>query len=236
LAEAIELPMTIDPTPELVAIAPGLWAVELHRPSGVRLRLRMTVARSDGGLWLHSPIAIDEALAGALAELGEVRHIVAPNRFHHWYAGAAKRRYPGASLWAAPGLRAKRPNLAFDRDLHEDGFSSEGIEATFIEGARPWSEHVFFHGESATLICTDLLFNIPEERHTPTRWLYRAIGSFGRFRTNRIWPLLADDRAALSRSLERLLRWDVRRVVMAHGDPIEIGPDGLRTALSGLMR
>ena len=81
LAEAVELPMTIDSTPELVAIAPEVWAVELHRQSGFHLRVRMTVARRDGGLWLHSPIAIDEALAGTLAELGEVRHIVAPNRF-----------------------------------------------------------------------------------------------------------------------------------------------------------
>ena len=93
----------------------------------------------DGGLWLHSPIAIDEALAGTLAELGEVRHIVAPNRFHHMFAGAAKRRYPAAALWAAPGLRKKRSNVAFDRDLDEEAFVAEGIEATLIEGARPWS-------------------------------------------------------------------------------------------------
>ena len=237
MAEAVELPMTIDSAPELVAIAPEVWAVELHRQSGFHLRVRMTVVRRDGGLWLHSPIAIDEALAGTLAELGEVRHIVAPNRFHHLFAGAAKRRYPAAALWAAPGLRKKRPNLAFDRDLGEDAFMGEGIEATFIEGARPWSEHVFFHAESGTLVCTDLLFNIHEERHAPTRWLYRAIGSFGHFGTNRVWPLLADDRAALSRSLERVLCWSVRRVVMAHGDPIELDhPDRLRVALAGLMR
>jgi hypothetical protein len=229
--------MTIDSTPELVAIAPELWAAELQLQSSIRLRVRMTVARRDGGLWLHSPIAIDEALAGVLAELGEVRHIVAPNRFHHWFAGAAKRRYPAALLWAAPGLREKRSNLAFDRDLGEDAFVGEGIEATFIEGARPWSEHVFFHAETGTMVCTDLLFNIREERHAPTRWLYRAIGSFGHLRTNRVWSLLADDRAALSRSLERLLRWDVRRVIMAHGDPIELDhPDRLRVALTGLMR
>jgi hypothetical protein len=86
-------------------------------------------------------------------------------------------------------------------------------------------------------VCTDLLFNIHEERHVPTRWLYRAIGSFGHFGTNRVWPLLADDRPALARSLERVLRWDVRRVVMAHGEPIELAhPDDLRTALSALLR
>jgi hypothetical protein len=33
---------------------------------------------------------------------------------------------------------------------------------------------------------------------------------------------MASDRAALSASFDRVLHWDVRRVLMAHGDPIEI--------------
>ncbi len=47
----------------------------------------MAVLRlSDGSLWVHSPVNLDDDLAAALAELGEVKHIVTPNYEHTKYA------------------------------------------------------------------------------------------------------------------------------------------------------
>ena len=47
----------------------------------------MAVLRlSDGSLWVHSPVSLDDDLAAALAELGEVKHIVTPNYEHTKYA------------------------------------------------------------------------------------------------------------------------------------------------------
>lgn len=44
---------------------------------------RMTVAKlSDGSLWVHSPVELDEPLRAALGELGPVAHIVSPNYEH----------------------------------------------------------------------------------------------------------------------------------------------------------
>lgn len=44
---------------------------------------RMTVAKlSDGSLWVHSPVELDEPLREALGELGPVAHIVSPNYEH----------------------------------------------------------------------------------------------------------------------------------------------------------
>lgn len=34
------------------------------------------------GLWVHSPVLLDDALGAALSELGKVQHIVSPN-FEH---------------------------------------------------------------------------------------------------------------------------------------------------------
>lgn len=63
------------------------------------LRLR------DGSLLVHSPVALDEALAGALARLGPIRHIVSPNYEHVKHAAQA--RAPRAQRVA--GRRAPSP-------------------------------------------------------------------------------------------------------------------------------
>lgn len=221
------------PPPTLRALAPDLWEAELHLQEGMHLRMRMTVVRrANGALWLHSPIRIDEALAGELAALGEVRDILASNRFHRRFAASAKERYPAAKLWAAPGLAQKKPQIPFDATLGEDTDWGGELQGLFLAGAPAWSEHVFFHPASRTLICTDLVFNIRDESHILTRFMYRAFGMWRRFGPNRLWRWLPKDRAALAASLERMLAWDIRRVVMAHGDPVELeGPAQLRAAL-----
>src|SRR5688572_5344581 len=105
----------------LVTLGDGAWAVQHHRATSyLHVRLRMgVVALPTGGLLLYSPVPIDDALADDLARLGPVEHIVAPNKWHHLHAAAAKLRYPAATLWAAPGLRDKRKDVAFDADLSE---------------------------------------------------------------------------------------------------------------------
>ena len=47
----------------------------------------MAVLRlSDGSIWVHSPVSLNNDLAAALAELGEVKHIVSPNYEHTKFA------------------------------------------------------------------------------------------------------------------------------------------------------
>lgn len=46
---------------------------------------------SDGSMWVHSPVQLDDDLAAALEELGEVKHIVSPNYEHTKYAKQVRR-------------------------------------------------------------------------------------------------------------------------------------------------
>jgi len=63
------------------------------------INIRMVVVKLDtGGLWLHSPIQIDDQLFKEINSLGKVEHIVAPNCFHHLFASSAKARFPEAVL------------------------------------------------------------------------------------------------------------------------------------------
>jgi hypothetical protein len=83
-----------------------------------RYPTRMAAARlASGELFVGSPIALDAGLADELAALGPVRHLVAPNALHHLFLGDWSRRFPGARLYAAPGLARKRPDLRFHAEL-----------------------------------------------------------------------------------------------------------------------
>jgi hypothetical protein len=185
----------------------------------------MTVVElAAGGLWLHSPVAIDETLGEQIESLGAVRHIVAPNCFHHEHAAAAKKRFPEAELWGAPGLTAKRPDVAFDAvlDGSDDDWSGT-LESVFIDGFPKMNETVFFHVPSDTLICADFLFNINEENHALTRLFWRGFGVWKRVAQNRAWRLMRKDKLAAAKSARRVLEWDIHRITLAHGDVIESG-------------
>jgi hypothetical protein len=215
-------------------LAPDLWEVEQHIRFGLHVRRRMVVVRlADGGLWLHSPVPIDDALARELAALGPVAHIVAPNCFHHISAGATKQRYPAATLWAAPGLVDKRRDVAFDRTLAEDAEFGPTLAAVHLRGAPAIGEFVFRHAPSRTLICTDLVLNIQDEPSFVTRLLFRALGVWRRPGATSYYRRQTRDPAAMAASLDRVLAWDIGQVVMAHGDVLPIEGAGRLRAVLG---
>jgi hypothetical protein len=198
-----------------------LWIVD--RPLalfGIRVGARMTVIRlADGGLWLHSPVTPDAELVDALAALGPVRHLVAPNKVHHLYFAAAAAAFPDARRWGAPGLARKRRDLAFDEVLGDAAPAAwaDELDQLRLEGAPYAEEIVFHHRATRTLIATDLVFNIRESDSLVTRLFLRAGGVHGRFGPTRMFRSLIRDRAAARRSIDRMLAWDFDRVVMSHG-------------------
>lgn len=218
--------------------ANGLWEAtgELRLAPGFYLPARMTVARlPDGALWVHSPIALDDALAAELDALGPVRHLVAPNCLHHFFLARAHRRYPQAAVHIAPGLAAKRPRLAMGNPLSATPPPEWGdaFAVCPLEGARRLGETVFLHRPSRTLICTDLVFNLRTWRGPLTGLLLRLFGTRGRLAASRLVRLVVDDRERFRASLREVARWDFQRVAMAHGEVLE-GPTARADFLTAL--
>jgi len=63
----------------------GIWTVSRRQKFwGVETGTRMTiVVLSDGGLFVHCPVALTDDLRAAVDELGPVRAVVASSLFHH---------------------------------------------------------------------------------------------------------------------------------------------------------
>ena len=193
----------------------------------------MTVLRlGDGQLVLHSPIPISAALHDELAALGPVGFVVVPNA-HGKFARAAAKRFATAKVLAAPTLPRDQRSLAVHGSLADQpppAWAGQ-IETHLLHGFR-LNEVVLFQRATRTLVITDLCFNIQRSESAVARAFFRANGMWRRFGPSRIIRALAvSDRAALERSLERVLEWDFTRIIPGHGDLIERdAPAALRAA------
>lgn len=211
----------------LKSIAPDLWTADhaMRMPGGWFMPLRMAVVRlPDGGLWLHSVVPMDDALAAAIDALGPVRHLVAPNRFHHLHLVAAHQRWPSARTWGAPGLGDKRPEVTFDETLGDGVPAAWGgvLTAVHIHGAPKVAETVFVHGPSGSLLVTDLMFCFERSPSWKVSLVLHLMGVLGGLRQSRAWRFaFCKDRAAAAASVARLRALPITRVVPCHGSVLE---------------
>jgi hypothetical protein len=198
-----------------------LWVADSPlRFFGLEIGARMTVMRLAGPrLLLHSPVAAGAELVREVQALGPVAFIVAPNRFHHLFVGEWQRACPEASVYAAPGLERKRPDLRIAgllTDEPEPGWAGT-IDQVLVSGFPLANEVVFFHRPSATLVASDLAFNVGSSSPPLTRFVFRLGGGYGRLSPTLLERLFVRDRSAFRRSLTRILEWPFERVVVAHG-------------------
>jgi hypothetical protein len=162
----------------LKPIAAGVWIVDGPEIQFSYLGLkfpfptRMTLIRlPDGGLWVHSPTALTDAVAGQVRRAGPVRFLIAPNTLHYWWIPDRKARFPDALVYAALGLEtsAKRP-LPVDQVLGDVPPSAwAGLIDQVVVRSDMLTEAAFFHYPSRTLLLADLIENF--ERTDPLQIL-----------------------------------------------------------------
>ena len=211
----------------IVPLAPDLWIADQPlRFAGLELGARMTTVRlPGGGLWLHSPIRPTPALIEDVRRLGPVATLVAPNRFHHLFAGQWHDHHPEADLFVAPGLEAKRPDLRITGVLDDVPASPwrGALEQVCVRGMPLVNEVVFFHPASRTLIATDLAFHIGSGHRPLTRLFAHVAGTYGQLAPTFLERLITRDRDAARASLRRILDWPFERVIVSHGTVLESG-------------
>jgi hypothetical protein len=189
---------------------------------------RMAVVRlSDASVWVWSPIALSEELVSSITAIGEVRHIVSPNKIHHLFLTEWAERWPDARLHAPPGLADRRRDLNFDEELGDepDPAWAADIDQVIFRGSFAMEEVVFFHRASRTAIVCDLI-----QRHdeaTMTGWkgmlmrLDSLVGKDGS--TPREWRASFLRRKKAREAREKVLSWSPERLLIAHGECAQSG-------------
>lgn len=225
-------------TPRLFPAADNLWSVTAPQSFfGLQLGTRMTVVRlANGGVLIHSPVALQPALRAEVDAIGPVRHIMAPNLGHHLYAGEWADAYPDALVHAAKGLEKRRKDLRIDHalrgSLHEEW--RDDLEAVYLAGTM-LGETVFLHRPSRSLIVADAIENIDTSPHWPTRAYLKLGGIHGRPGVSRGLRPMYRDRPASRRAVDEILTLDFDRIVLAHHEIIETdGVDIFRDAYKWL--
>ncbi|WP_428928000.1 DUF4336 domain-containing protein [Marinibacterium sp. SX1] len=224
-----------EPLNTLKPVVYGLWLVDgpAIRFYGLPFSTRAVVIRlPSGDLWVHSPTRLTPGLRAELAELGPVRHLVAPNWIHYAYLTEWQAAFPGVTSWAAPGVveRARSKGLALhvDHRLGQDAppdWAGE-IDQMIVEGSRTHREAVFFHRPTRTLILTDLIENFEGDKMP--LWMRPLLKMAGILAPGGAMPrdmraTFRNGRDQLRGAVERMIDWGPDRVTLAHGQWFETG-------------
>jgi hypothetical protein len=211
---------------QFVQLDDGLWTVAAPlKALGLAIGTRMTIVRlANGELWLHSPIRPTAEIREAIDALGPVRYIVAPNLFHHMFAGEAAAAWPEARLFGPKGLAKKRKDLVFAGFLEPDkpGPWAPELEEIPLAGTL-LKETMFLHPATRTLITSDLAANCMHATDWFTRLYIKASRVGERFGLSLTLRACYRNKPRARASIQTLLEKDFDRVIVAHGDVLERG-------------
>jgi len=212
----------------LEAFADDIWLVngECVDFYGFPYPTRMVIVRlGSGDLWIWSPIEYTTDIAAQVASLGEVAHLVSPNKIHHLFLTQWAGAFPHAKLWGPKSTIKKRTDLSFQSPLDNnppEQWAGE-IDQVWFNGSFYMDEVVFFHHKSKTAILADLSENFSEPFLVANwkswqRTLARLWGIVeGRGYAPLEWRLSFFKKKSSKSAKARVLGWNPVRVVMAHG-------------------
>jgi hypothetical protein len=199
----------------------------------------MAVLRlADGSLLLYSPVKLTPERREAVAALGPVAHLYAPNLMHHRWIGEWAAAFPAARLHAPAALGKKRRDLRIDR-AHgaspEPAFAG-AVDEILIEGFR-LQETVLLYRPARALVVADLVHNIGRPAHGWTATYSRMMGFYDRIALSRVirWTGF-NDRGAARRSVDAVLERGFDRLVVGHGAPLATGGRDALAAAYGWLR
>lgn len=204
----------------------NLWSVggpDVVAALGFSYPTRMIVARlPDGGLWVHSPIRLTDDLRAALAGVGPVAHILAPNALHDTWLADWATAFPGAAVWTAPGVAG--PERA--QVVETAPAVWQGVFDMVLFPTRLARELVPFHRPSGTILFTDLVQHLSPRRYRGWRSVVARLDGMTAPapRVPRKFRLATAPRDDARAALRVMLGWPVTRMTMAHG-PVTPQPD-----------
>jgi hypothetical protein len=212
------------PHGDLEELAPGLWSVSGALP--FPLKRNMTVYRlRDGGLLLHSGVALDDAGLAKLEALGAPAVLIVPSTGHRLDARFFKARYPGLRVLCPAAARAKVEQVVPVDATCEEALPGLGVRLHEMDGYKggELAYQVDIPGGKALMLC-DALANADHPPGLGGKVMAALAGGIKgrRLGVPRIVRLmLIGDRAAGRATITRLATIDgLRLITVAHGRPV----------------
>lgn len=202
----------------------NLWILEGSLPHHMPLPRTMTVFRMhDGGLWIHSAIALKPDAYRKLESYGPPKILVVPSTMHRLDAPAYKDRYPSMKVVCPEAATEKVRQVVPVENSCENEFQGSEIVVHKMPGAKPieLAYDLPLSAGGKALVFNDLLVNVTDLKGVLGGFL-KLIGRVGAFRSppsNKL--LLLNDRQKFQAWLdEQARRTDVKIVTVAHGEPV----------------
>jgi len=174
-------------------------------------------------MFLHSPLGLTGAHRRELENLGRIRWVLLPSRFHTNYYEDYFQAFPEASFVGAPSVLQEfkvRPRNFVPLETASEALSGQ-IDLIPIDGMPRVEEVVAFHRHSGSLLVADLVFNAAPAGDLYSKIMLRLAGMHGGVKASRLFRALISDRIAFSKSLRRVLELPINRVLVAHGSFVE---------------
>lgn len=203
----------------------------------------VVIKLKNGELWVWSPIRLSEKIVKMLNSLGEVKHLVSPNKLHHLYLHEWKQTFSEAKLWGPQSTIDKKQDLIFEHPLDDKSplaWEYE-IDQYWLNGSFLFDEIVFFHRASQTAIFADLTENFTDQflkknwkgwkRLLAKIWKITEPYGYAPLELRFTWRKRKQDR----KKIQALLKQNPECVIMAHGKwQKECGYDYIRKAFKWL--
>jgi hypothetical protein len=199
---------------------------------------RITVVRlSDNRLVIFNAIALDEGEMRRLEDFGAPAFLIVPNDHHRMDSKIWKDRYPALQVIAPPGARQAVEQVV-PVDSTEAEFGDPSVRLVIVPGTGEREAALEIRRPGGfTLVVNDVIGNI-RDAHGFGGWLLKRMGFAGEaphvpgpVRLN-----MVEDKAALRR---QFLAWAnddaLRRILVAHGEPIEEDPQAALKALAAAL-
>jgi len=219
------------PDQTLEEVIPGqLWRTRAwYQMQGTRLRGSGTgtlVRTESGDLAFLNSVALSDAVAARVNELGQVKWLTTGSKAHSTHIPGLVARYPHARTLGVAGHRTHPASrhLEFDGVLGVNDNLPDEFEVSILEGTN-MDDAQIFHRPTRTLVSTHLAgVNLKcEAQHESDfagrlyRFAFGVIDDLG-------WPayqtIMWTELPALRRSLRCVLAWDFERVACDHSDRV----------------
>lgn len=187
---------------------------------------RTSIVRlSDGGLFVHAPLALTPVLKKAIDQIGVMKVVIAPNTEHVDFIEQWKAFYPNACYLGPPGCLSSLSHIPFTRELTRDNavdqtLARSHISQFFIASAPFFNETLFVHHPTQTLFCTDFFWAYPTDPDVPRPTLAWGWAMNNVYKPIYDW-ILVKDQQEFMHTLKAVLSTKFLRIVPCHGDIVE---------------